>query len=307
MIRILSVLVLLWVAPAFGYQMYLEPVARIRSEKVLLRDVARLEGGGPAELVLLGKISEPYYLSREELQTTVKEKPEAIFGPGVWIVPLTKRLSSAEVLDQLKLAIKRLPGGDDFLGKHTLRVSSELETSQGTGVVFRLPARAAQLSSGRRIISADLIVPDNGKDRTLMRQQVDVEIARRTRVPVAARDLRRGETIKPGDFRLVTRELTTDNERFASENPVGLRVLSDVDEGKALHSSEIQYFPTIRRGQSVTLIHQTPGIVLKCRSTALQDGEPGSRIDVRIVLPSGQKSDIRKADVVDEKTAVLVR
>ncbi|MCE9597897.1 MAG: flagellar basal body P-ring formation chaperone FlgA [Spirochaetia bacterium] len=307
MIRALPVLILLWVAPAFGYQMYLEPVARVRAERVLLRDVARLEGGGPGDQVLLGKISEPYYLSREELQTTVKEKPEAIFGPGVWVVPLTKKLTSIEVLDQLKLAIRRLPGGDDFLSKHTLKVASELETSSGSAMVFRLPARASQLSAGRRIISADMIVPDNGKDRTLMRQQIDVEIAKRVRVPVAARDLRRGETIKAGDFRLVTRELTTDNERFASENPVGQRVLSDVEEGKTLHSSEVQHFPTVRRGQSLTLVHQTPGIVLKCRSTALQDGEPGGRIDVRIVLPSGQKSDIRKADVVDEKTAVLAR
>jgi len=309
MIRSLIGLTLLVLAGDLAaYQLYLEPVARIHASQVSLKDVARLEGQGPAETILLGNLSEPYYMSREELLRSLKEQPEATYGSGVWIVPLTKNLSSAEIVEQLKTTIKRIPGGDIFLATHTLKVSTQLQSpEQGIALVFRLPSRVSQLSSGRRIVAADIVVPENGKERTLIRQQIDLEIRKRAKITVATRRLTRGETVKTGDFRIETRESDSDSEKFAGENPVGLKVLSDVEDGKPLHSSEVQKSVTVRRGQTLILIHQTPGIVLRCKSTALSDGEPGHRIDVRILLPSGQKSDIRKADVIDENTAVLAR
>ncbi|HNL69917.1 MAG TPA: flagellar basal body P-ring formation chaperone FlgA, partial [Leptospiraceae bacterium] len=151
------------------------------------------------------------------------------------------------------------------------------------------------------------IVPDNGKDRTLLRQQVELVIYRQVKVAVATHTLDQGDVIAHGDFKMETRELDSDVEKFAPENLVGQRLIDRVDAGKPIYASQLRKTSTVRRGQSITLIHQTPGIVVRCKSTSLTDAEPGGRIKVRILLPSGKKTDIKEADVVDENTAVLAR
>ncbi len=291
----------------FAYRLYLEPVVRTSGGAVKLSEVARLEGEGPGDRVLLASVREPYYLSREDISRALGAECETIYGPGVWVVPLTKNLSSEETQESLKSAIRRLSGGDEFLTHHNLRVSGGLKLpEQGTEVVYRLPPQASRLAAGKLVIAVDLVVPENGKDRTLLRQQIEVTILRLAKVPVAARRLDAGEKIARGDYRIETKELDSDVEKFAPENLLGSRLIDSVEEGKPIYASHLRKTTTVRRGQSITLVHQTGGIVVRCKSTSLTDAEPGGRIKVRILLPSGKKSDIKEADVVDETTAVLV-
>lgn len=307
MIRFL-ILVLVCSSDLFAFKLFLEPVVRTQGGPVRLSDVSRSEGDSPKDKVILGSIREAYFLSRDEIQRAAGTDCEAVYGPGVWVVPLTKTQDAEEAVESMKSAIRRLSGGEEFLKKHTIKVSAGLKMpEQGASAVYRLPPQANKLAAGRMIVAVDLIVPDNGKDRTLLRQQVELVIYRQVKVAVATHTLDQGDVIAHGDFKMETRELDSDVEKFAPENLVGQRLIDRVDAGKPIYASQLRKTSTVRRGQSITLIHQTPGIVVRCKSTSLTDAEPGGRIKVRILLPSGKKTDIREADVVDENTAVLAR
>jgi flagella basal body P-ring formation protein FlgA len=283
-------------------QYYMEPVVRVKGS-VRLADVVRAEGMAVPDLELFPSLEEPYFLSRSEL---MKHTGQAVvYGQGSWIVPLTRTMDQDELLSKLRSSIERLPGGADFLSRHVLRVRGELKTTpQGTGLTFRLPARANSLSVGRRVIAADLVVPENGQDRILVRSQIDVQISRRQKALVARRDLARGTKLSAADFRVEIREFD-DDAKPAEENSVGQTLLSDIREGHVIGASSLQKFRTVRRGQSVQAVFQKGAVVLRCRALAMADADTGQELPVRILLPSGRKTDILKANVTGENTVVL--
>lgn len=283
-------------------QYYMEPVVRAAGP-VRLADVVRAEGVTARDLVLFASLEEPYFLSRSEL---MKHTGQAIvYGQGTWIVPLSRTLNEAEILSRLRSSIERLPGGADFLSRHVLRVRGELKTTpQGTGLTFRLPARANALAAGRRVIAADLVVPENGQERILVRSQIDVQISRRQKVLVARRDLARGTRLGPGDFAVEVRELD-DDQKPAEESAAGHTLVSDVREGHIIGASSLQLTRAVRRGQSVQAVFQKGSVVLRCRALAMADADLGQEIAVRILLPSGRKTDILKANVTGENSVTL--
>lgn len=285
-------------------QYYMEPVVRVRGA-VRLADVVRAEGVSVTDRVLFSALEEPYFLSRSELLRYTGEA--VVYGQGSWIVPLTRTMGEAEILSRLRASIERLPGGSDFLARHALRVHGSIQTTpQGTGLTFRLPARASALSAGRRVIAADLVVPQNGQERTLVRSQIDVQISKRQKALVARRDLERGTRLSAADFTVEVREFD-DDVRLAQENSVGHTLLSDIKEGAVIGASALQKAHTVRRGQSVSAVLNRGSVILRCRAMAMADADLGQELPVRILLPSGRKTDILKANVTGENTVVLSR
>lgn len=282
----------------------MEPVVRVRGA-VRLADVVRAEGVSVADRVLFSALEEPYFLSRSELLRHTGEA--VVYGQGTWIVPLTRTMNDAELQGRLRASIERLPGGADFLSRHVIRIHGSIQTTpQGTGLTFRLPARANALSAGRRVIAADLVVPQNGQERILVRSQIDVQISRRQKAMVARRDLVRGAKLTAADFTVEVREFD-DDVRIAEESAVGHTLLADIKEGAVIGANALQKTRTVRRGQSVSAVLQRGAVVLRCRALAMADADLGQDLPVRILLPSGRKTDILKANVTGENTVVLTR
>ena len=139
--------------------------------------------------------------------------------------------------------------------------------------------------------------------RVLHRQTVPVRILKKIRVPVATRDLKFGETIKEGDYELEVRYTDGKLKDYSGENIHGWKLNTPVKKGQVLQSPAIQELPDIRRGQSLDLIYEKPGITLKIRCVAYKDGNVGDTIPVRI-LAFENKSVIKKGRIASDGSVV---
>jgi len=278
---------------------------------VKVKDIARVEGeerpGEISEKIILDNITSPVYLSRDQIQRNLGNV-DHIFGAGVWVVPLSRPLDADAVKSLLMEQIRRLPDGSAFLESAVLSLDPlEIKAGPGSRLEFRLPNRAGSISPGRRIFALDLVATDDrGHSVNLMRQQVPVHIFKKISVPVATRDLETGETMREGDWTMEIREVDHLETRYATGSLTGRRVLSSMRKGNELTASSVQFIPAVRRGQSMDVVYQTQSVVVRCRSVAGRDGSIGEVVPVRLIFPSGTRSDA-KARITDEGTGVLER
>ncbi len=299
----------------FSFSLYLHPRALVTGSAVYMKDIARVAGElhAPAisQILVMRDIRSPVFITNEQLREKLQgssERLDRIFGTGVWIVPINRQFTSDELSSILKTQIRALQGGDAFLQKSVLRIESSNIHSvlEGADILFRLPSRASALSPGRRVFSLDLTTRDAaGRPVTLERQQVTVHIFRKEEIPVAARDLTPGEILNDGDWIIETREVDSLDTRYPSGQLRGRRVLTAIHKGMELRAAAVQFLPAVRRGQTIEVVHQGIGIVIKCRSVAGRDGNVGDLIPVRLVLPSGGRTQSRQARIVADGSAVL--
>lgn len=299
-----------------AYSLYLKAQAVSKQSVVRIGDIARVAGelnpGTIGAKVVVKDLRRPRYISRADLERSLAvgpEKLERVYGNGVWIVPVTRRMSAEALVDELRRRLAGLAGGKDFLKRHRLRVDGGAgldATPDADALHFVLPSRIEQFSPGMRMITVDVRGKRDGREKVLLRQHVPVKIFRKVRVSVATRDLAVGERMRKGDWRVEEREIDYAPERYAMGDLTGRRVMSKLRQGTALTASVVQVMPAVRRGQPVELVYQTPGLVIKCRSVAGRDGKVGDIIPVTTVFPSGKGKRELRARIVDDGRAVLV-
>ncbi|MBI3396301.1 MAG: flagellar basal body P-ring formation protein FlgA [Spirochaetia bacterium] len=291
--------------PVFSFAIYLQPDAVVHEMPVRLRHVARVEGTGTqsdlADRILAVDETKPQYLSRDAVARELGLTADKIYGAGVWVVPALVKLGPGDIAPRLKNAMGAIQGGEDFLKRSRIEIeTTALHVPKNfDSVVFRLPVRAQSLSPGRRTIPVDIVGIDGERKRTVLRQSLSVRIFGKVDVAVAARALMGGERLSQGDWKIETREYDTDDVPRVID-PAGRRVMNNIAAGSVLTPSSVQVMPSIRRGESVELVLQSSGVVVKCRSTAMREGNIGDAIPVRIFLPSGGKSDVVSARIVSE-------
>lgn len=301
-------------ATSLGAQnLYFKNTVELPAGDVRLGDVARVEGDPAlARRLLFRDLKRPRYLSARELRESSAADGlsfQNIYGAGVWIIPLGRELTETELTALLIEQIRALPDGADALQKFVIRVAPNSRVSapaDGVRLNFRLPGRAASLSSGRRIVPLD-ITPEGGEraGEILARRQIQAIVLRVVQVPVARRDLRIGERLSAADYAYERRELEGEEVRYPSGDLSGRRVMAGLQAGEALSDSHVQILPAVRRGQQLRLVYQSPGIVLRLRASALEDGEVGRTIRVQPLFPSGARSDTLKARIVSEDSALI--
>lgn len=329
----LAMLVLAPISHLAAYSLYLQDKTMVPAGPIRLGDIARVEGGEGrmADKLLFRNLNAPRYIGVADLRNSLKDNgPETldrIYGAGTWIVPLGKELNAVELEDLLREQIAALPGGAELYQGSVLRLAANTRLkvpAEGVRLVFRLPSRAGSLTPGKRIIPLD-IVPlaqqqkKSGKKNTVLaRHQLQISILEKRAVAVATRDLPVGHRLTADDFRMEIRELDNDEIRFAGGDLLNRRVMSPTKSGTEFTTSNIQVMPAVRRGQSLSLVYQRPGLVFRVRSVALQSGEIGQTIPVRVLFPASSKrsvsgGDVRKsaqsrqlkARIVNETTAVF--
>ncbi len=309
--------------PIFSYSLYLQDKTQVPAGPVRLGDIARVEGeresGAISGKLLFSDLRGPRYIGaaalRESLGKNGPEHLERIYGSGTWIIPLGRELNAADLEAMLQRQVQALPGGRELYANATLRLAENTRLkvpATGVELVFRLPARGASLTPGKRIIPLDVLPAKNeSRGRTVFaRHQIQVAILKKQQVAVAVRDLPVGHRLSAADYRMEIQELDNDEIRFATGDLSGRRVMSSVQSGDAFTTSNIQLMPAVRRGQSLNLVYQRPGLVFRVRSIALSAGEIGESIPVRVLFPAGkgkrnQAERRLKARIVNETTVVF--
>lgn len=132
----------------------------------------------------------------------------------------------------------------------------------------------------------------------------DVQLVNQVRVPVAARDLSRGEQIGDAEITWVT---MNDNEVVANavtdETALMGRVTRHpVRAGQALRSYDITRPTAVVRGKAVTIVWATASMNLTVQGQALQTGGIGDSI--RVANTKSKTSVV--AEIVDEHTVRVV-
>ncbi len=112
---------------------------------------------------------------------------------------------------------------------------------------------------------------------------VPVRVERYTQVVVVARPLSREQVIRPGDLgleRMETSKLA--KGYFIDMEPlVGLEARRRLIPGQVLTSAQVAKRQLVKRGQQVILFSTRPGLSVRMKGKALEDGTEGQRIRVR--------------------------
>jgi flagella basal body P-ring formation protein FlgA len=96
------------------------------------------------------------------------------------------------------------------------------------------------------------------------------------------RPIARGEVIKLSDLtmRRTPRAQITPETIVDPDQAIGMAARSAINVGRPLHMSELMKPELVQRSESVTILYQTPGLMLAVRGKAGDGGAEGDMIDV---------------------------
>ncbi len=173
-------------------------------------------------------------------------------------------VSSADLLPRAEIRFRSLDLPSPFdvpagvLSCEVLPSDRRILPSRRFTVIFRVDGRVAQNISIRAELEA--IAP----------------------VVVAASELSRGSVLSANDLNLVERDITgLRNPCFDPQELIGKQMRRSVRLGEPLDRAAIEFPPTIRRGEVVTIVAGRDGFMLTATGLARQDGNEGETIMVR--------------------------
>lgn len=112
---------------------------------------------------------------------------------------------------------------------------------------------------------------------------VPARIERYLAVVVLARPIARQQVIRPEDVRLERQAVSglTNGYFTATQAVVGMAARRRLTPGQVVTSAHIVRHRIVERGQTVTLFSARPGLIVRMKGVALEDGSEGERIRVR--------------------------
>lgn len=112
---------------------------------------------------------------------------------------------------------------------------------------------------------------------------VPVHIERHLPVVVLERPIARQQVIRPDDVRLERQAVSDLTNGYFTETDavVGMASRRRLMPGQILTSAHVTQHRIVERGQEVTLFSARPGLVVRMKGIALEDGHEGARIRVR--------------------------
>lgn len=305
-----TLLLLVTVLPLEAYSLYLRSRVLVNSGQVRMDQIARVEGeqvaGSIREKLLFARLREPRFVSREDLLKTLRADglaPEWIYGSGVWIIPLTRKASSEDLVEMLRQQVAAHKGGEKFLKTAVFQVekSQDYQIPEQGNLQFQLPAHLGHLHPGRRLMILAVRGKDaKGREQTVHRIHFAFTLLKRLKVPVALRDLAPGSLIGAGDYQM--REVATSELKGKplSGRLEGQRITASVSAGSVLTDSMVRDIPAVRHGQKLQLVYQNANVVIKVDSIAEGTGQVGNSIQVRPLLPSGRRGRSIEAVIVGD-------
>lgn len=199
---------------------------------------------------------------------------------GAAAIASTERVVEAAELHALAArALERALQGraDRFQFSVPARTSPMVIDAQGAELVAREVSATVGLSP-RMTVWID--VKQSGQvKRTLL---VPVEVAAYRTGWVALRDLPVGARLSPGTLREQEVDIAAGAGEAWKGDPEGLVLRSPVLAGHYLAAGQVMTAPAVSRGDVVQVVHRLGAVEVQAIANALQDGEVGKNIQVRI-------------------------
>jgi len=261
----------------------LRPAVSLAAERATLADVADLTGD-PDLITVIGGMTVTEMPDLRERRLEPDEVRRAIgLGLGTSLIirgdcRVSRRgqvITEQDLIGAAKALIA--PEGDDLT--ITILRSSGVVTIPGGGSDPVLSAQA--LDTGRsgdipyriRVLRGEV---------ELARALVTLRVVRHRQMTVAARAIRRGERIGPGDLRI--ERVMVERIPVPSPSPeelIGREARLDIAEGTPLTERVVIQPPAVRAGQALTLLVISERFQLTSSGEALNDGRIGEQIAVR--------------------------
>jgi flagellar basal body P-ring formation protein FlgA len=280
---------------AAGLAVNLKEEAAVESGKVLLKDVAELNG---SDSVLLQKLGQLFLVRTPEFgavtilsRDQIKKSIHAEFG----LIPSGSIIGSQAVQIKMKGrpvdAAEILPILKSYFSKKTSWKESEIEIrSIGNMRGIEIPLSGAELRlasnatiAGQRRILAPIEVMQDGKN--LRNFWVSAEVCVRADVVTAVRRIAPGTIITADDIEQKNIEIADLRATYASklEEVLGKISRRSYASGDPLTRDSFLDPYLVRNGETVRLRVEREGIVLTSLAKAEQDGRLGQVIRVRNV------------------------
>lgn len=281
--RVLMALLVLAPLVAGEVTITLRPAVSLAAERATLADVAELSGDQNVITVISGmtvaelpdlreRRLEPDEIRRAiglGLSTSLIIHGDCRVARRGQVIAEQDLVSAAKALitaegDELTITVLRSSGVVTIPdGGSEPRLSAQaLDTSRSGDIPFRIRVMRGEVEHARALVT--------------------LRVVRHRQVTVAARAIRRGERISPGDLRsdrmAVERNLA---ECPAPEALIGREARLDIAEGTPLSERVVIQPPAVRSGQGITLLVTSERFHLTAPGEALNDGRIGEQIAVR--------------------------
>ena len=255
-------------------------------ELLLLRQVAEIEGPGADRVadVPLGKVPGPGQrraLSRlsviRALESAGITGADAVVAgaPRLMVSGKGQALDAERVRGAVEEAVATLvPEGKVKLER--LQLPAGLRLPPGDYEV-RIGPLPRSLRSGTNRFTVEIIRPDGRRRRVGVYAQLEVIGP----MVVAARDVPRGERIRPADLRMEMRSYPSGTPVLRNANDaLGKVARSTLRRGKPVREASLQRSHAVENGQTVTAIFRRGGVSLELETEVRGQGEVGSIVRV---------------------------
>lgn len=267
----------------------LRPEARVAGPTVELAEVADVQGADAESTrrlagLSLGPTPAPGNvrgLRREDVATALRSAGLAVTQGGAALCRVKTKdevVKSSELEASARQALAAVFGGRD-VEVELARPSADLTVpapERRRELVVDLGRREAQ--PGSWSVPVDVLV-DGARVQT---GWVVLDVKLYEALPVAARDLRRGEAIDAACWKLERQRVDTSGPRAAAPQALlGATCTRDLAAGSRISEVDVRRDPLVRAGDLVELEVVRGPIRARCRAVARGQGALGDRVEVQ--------------------------
>ncbi len=287
---LISIILLLpTTSPALELQ--LQKSARVVGEMVRLQDIAHLSGTqselalGELQLLSAPKLGQQQSLDRKNITRLIERRAgtQQLTWSGAKKVQI-ERASQLINQEEMRLVL------NDFLLAHSVQLPridlhyKSMHLPQpflvNSGLIEHqvIPSKPGVIGSRRMT----LLTRVDGQ--IVSNQSIRVALEALAEVAVATGNLRRGEMLSPANVRMQQQDISKYQQPvFDPEQIYGKQLKRSVRLGQPLLQKQIDFPPTIKRGERITIMALRNGLQLTAAGEARQDGREGETIRVRNV------------------------
>jgi flagella basal body P-ring formation protein FlgA len=300
-------------------QVTLNPSATVRSQDILLRDVATLQApdlseDGAARVLdtYVGSASVPgdtRVLTRAQILVRLRGagfSREEIAFDGADKVEVRREaqvVTGREIRDLAVQAVQeKLPWAPEDVTIEVVREPSDLTVASGALEVrvvesFGYRGFGQGLRSFSTVSVPVEILLDGQQARRLT---VPIRVRAYATVAVAAVDIARGDLVSEDMIAMTRLDLSGSSGQMVTEPTelVGKRATRTIRAGQPIATGMVEEPPVVHRGDAVTIVSRLGAVVARSQGEATKDGRIGESIPVRV---SHSKKELR-AVVVDAGT-----
>ena len=274
-------------------QVQLKEEAHVRSGKVLLKDIASIEGTDAAAVKNIGSfpiIDAPEFgavktFSRHQIEEIIFRAWDAspeIRISGAPIVQITlqgRRITAQEIVPVLKAFImERTPWLEQEIEVYSIKNLEKIEVPAGE-FDLRISDKSPVFGKGKILVSFDAV--RSGKSLTSFWMTAGIRV--HARILTARKRIPYGKVMTPDDIALAEKEIEDPESALIREpsEVIGKVTKRSFSPGDPLNREALMKPFLVKSGDTVQLRLERNGLILTSQVTAAQDGRLGQVIKVR--------------------------